>query len=107
LQLDRLLRQESQVVTWLRQRLTQSVQRRFENQTQRCQVLREKLESLDPQVVLQRGYAIARSVQGEIVRSAEEVQPGENLTIQLGQGQITVTVNAVANASSQAAELAL
>ncbi len=92
LQLDRLLKQEAQVVSWLRQRLIQSVKRRFESETQHCQVLGEKLASLDPQIVLQRGYAIARSEQGGIVRSSGGVTLGENLIIQLGQGQVKVTV---------------
>ncbi|MGG6269389.1 exodeoxyribonuclease VII large subunit [Leptolyngbya sp. AN03gr2] len=94
LKLDRALKQEAQVVSWLRQRLIQSTQRRFQTATQHCQMLQEKLTTLDPQAVLQRGYAVVRAESG-IVRSTNDVQRGENLTIQLGKGQIGVTVTSV------------
>jgi exodeoxyribonuclease VII large subunit len=92
LPLDRLIKQETERVSWLKERLVRATQRRFETATNHCRVLGEKLASLDPQIVLQRGYAIARSDSGTIVRSSSEVSPGETLTIQLGQGQIQVTV---------------
>lgn len=63
-------------------------------------MLQEKLTTLDPQAVLQRGYAVVRSAKG-IVRSAEDVKIGDNLTIQLGQGEIEVYVNSVLNTSAQ------
>ncbi len=100
LKLDRALKQEAQVVSWLRQRLIQSTQRRFQTATQHCQMLQEKLTTLDPQAVLQRGYAVVRSESG-IVRSTTDVTVGENLTIHLAQGQIRVTVTDVSDVSAQ------
>jgi exodeoxyribonuclease VII large subunit len=97
LKLDRSLKQEVQVVSWLRQRLIHSTQRRFQSASQHCQMLQEKLTTLDPQAVLNRGYAVVRAERG-IVRSAGEVSIGDNLTIQLAQGQIEVTVS---NTSAQ------
>ncbi|MBE9009960.1 exodeoxyribonuclease VII large subunit [Pseudanabaenaceae cyanobacterium LEGE 13415] len=94
LKLDRALKQEAQVISWLRQRLIQSTQRRFQTASQHCELLQEKLSTLDPEAVLKRGYAVVRSESG-IVRSSADVQEGENLTIQLGQGQIDVTVTSV------------
>ncbi len=100
LKLDRALKQEVQVVSWLQQRLIHSTQRRFQSASQHCQMLQEKLATLDPQAVLQRGYAVVRSEKG-IVRSAKDVSIGDNLTIQLGQGEIEVYVNSVLNTSAQ------
>jgi exodeoxyribonuclease VII large subunit len=102
LKLDRALKQEIQVVSWLRQRLIHSTQRRFQSATQHCQMLQEKLTTLDPQAVLQRGYAVVRSEAG-IVRSAQDVSPGDQLTVQFGQGQIEVQVvsNTAANLSQK------
>lgn len=94
LKLDRSLKQEAQVVSWLRQRLIQSTQRRFQTAEQHCQMLQEKLTTLDPAAVLKRGYAVVRSESG-IVRSTDDVHTGENLTIQLGKGQIGVTVTSI------------
>lgn len=100
LKLDRALKQEAQVVSWLRQRLIHSTQRRFQSAEQHCQMLQEKLTTLDPQAVLQRGYAVVRAEAG-IVRSAEDVAIGDNLTIRLGQGEIEATVNHVSNMATQ------
>jgi exodeoxyribonuclease VII large subunit len=100
LKLDRALKQEAQVVSWLRQRLIHSTQRRFQSASQHCQMLQEKLTTLDPQAVLQRGYAVVRSEKG-IVRSSKDVSIGDNLTIQLGQGEIEVYVNGVSNTSAR------
>jgi exodeoxyribonuclease VII large subunit len=106
LKLDRALKQEAQVVSWLRQRLIQSTQQRFQTATQHCQMLQEKLTTLDPQAVLQRGYAVVRAESG-IVRSTSNITVGENLTIQLGQGQIGVTVTDVSNPSGKTGDKTL
>jgi len=45
--------------------------------------------------VLKRGYAVARHLNGTVVRTADAVIPGDMLNIQLGQGQLTVNVTAV------------
>ncbi len=94
LKLDRLLKQESQIVSWLRQRLIQSTQQRLQTATQHCELLREKLITLDPQAVLHRGYAVVRAEAG-IVRSIQEIAIDQPLTIQLGDGQIRVSVTEV------------
>ncbi len=99
LKLDRQIKQEAQVVSWLRQRLIQSTLRPFQEATQHHQLLQEKLTTLDPQAVLQRGYAVVRQINGSIARSALEVSLGEDLSIQLGQGHLTVKVTKVTIAS--------
>jgi exodeoxyribonuclease VII large subunit len=94
LKLDRQIKQESQRVTWLQERLIQSTKRRFQTATQHLNLLNEKLITLDPKAVLQRGYAIVRA-ENQIVRSCSKVSIGDNLTLELGQGQIGVTVTTV------------
>ncbi len=65
---------------------------RSQQAQQRLELLREKLASLDPKAVLQRGYAVVRREDGAIARSASELIVGEDLVIQLGQGEVTVKV---------------
>ena len=96
LKLDRQIKQEAQGVAWLKQRLVQSTLRPFQAATQHHQLLQEKLATLDPQAVLQRGYALVRQMNGSIARSALEVSPGQDLSIQLGQGHLKVKVTEVA-----------
>jgi exodeoxyribonuclease VII large subunit len=104
LNLDRQLKQEIQVVKWLRQRLMQSTNQQFQQATQHCQMLQEKLTTLDPAAVLQRGYAVARLMNGTIARSAAELAVGQSLQIQLGQGEIKVNITEVAKAAPDWAE---
>ena len=99
LKLDRQLKQEAQVVTWLRQRLIQSTQRSFQEAAQYHQLLQEKLATLDPQAVLQRGYAVVRQMNGSIARSTSGLALGQDLSIQLGQGHLIVRVTEVSEAS--------
>lgn len=92
LNLDRELRQQARTISWLRQRLTQDTQQRLQQAIQHYQLLQQKLASLDPKAVLQRGYAVARQSDGTVARSASKLQPGETLTVQLAEGQIKVVI---------------
>ncbi|MBW4472416.1 MAG: exodeoxyribonuclease VII large subunit [Stenomitos rutilans HA7619-LM2] len=95
LRLDRKLQQEHQKLHWMRQRLVQGSALQIQQATYHCQALQQKLATLDPAAVLKRGYAVARDVDGRVVRAAETVTPGETLHLQLAQGQLTVKVTAV------------
>lgn len=95
LHLDRQIRQEAQTIAWKRQQLIQSTNYRLQEATQHCHLLRQKLLTLDPAAVLRRGYAIARQTDGSVVRSSHALTPGQELTVQLEQGQLKVTVTEV------------
>lgn len=97
LQLDRKLRQERQMLSWIRQRLVQGSALKIQQAHQHCQMLQEKLATLDPQAVLKRGYAVVRQESGTIARSAQELAVGQDLQIQLGQGEIKVKITEVFN----------
>ncbi|MGV0023874.1 exodeoxyribonuclease VII large subunit [Phormidesmis priestleyi] len=95
LKLDRQLKQEAQVVGWMRRRLIQSMQRQFQKAAQHHQMLQEKLTTLDPQAVLQRGYAVVRLGDGTIARSTSVLTAGQELSVQLAQGSVTVKITSV------------
>ena len=92
LPLDRQLRQEQKAIAQKRQQLIQCTSRRLSQATQHCEFLRQKLATLDPENVLKRGYAVVRSPNGSIARSAANLAPGQELQIQLGEGQVKVKV---------------
>ena len=50
------------------------------------------LQALSPEHLLQRGFALVRTATGELVRSAQQVTPGDALSIQLAEGQLEVEV---------------
>jgi len=92
LRLDRHLQQEAQKLNWQRQRLLQLTMGRSQQAKQHLELLRQKLISLDPKSVLQRGYAVVRQENGAIARSADELAVGNELFIQLAQGEVKAKV---------------
>jgi exodeoxyribonuclease VII large subunit len=50
------------------------------------------LDSLNPQAVLGRGYAIVRDAQGAVLRDAAEVQAGSLIEARLAKGTVTAEV---------------
>jgi len=100
LKLDRKLAHEVQVLGWMRQQLIQRNGEQLQQATQHTQLLQQKLNTLDPQAVLKRGYAVVRSANGNIVRSADTLALGQDLLVQLAEGQATVTVKEILDASS-------
>ncbi len=95
LRLDRQVQQEVERITWKRQQLLQATTRRSQQATQHLELLQQKLVSLDPKAVLQRGYAVVRQENGAIARSAAKLAVGDELLIQLAQGEVKVEVREV------------
>lgn len=104
LKLDRKLHHETQLLGWMRQRLIQSSTQQLQEAKQHCQLLHQKLATLDPKSVLKRGYAVVRQSSGAIVRSTNALSPGEELQVQLGQGQLKVTVTEILPENPQSSE---
>jgi len=88
--------EERDRLTHLQQRLQRLPQtsRSLERARAHCRSLRERLLALDPQGVLQRGYAVVRK-EGEILRSSRQAIAGDKLTIRLGEGTIEATITQV------------
>ena len=89
---DQKLNQELKHIQNLKQTLNQLVQQRLERQLQHQNLLREKLEVLDPHSILKRGYALARNEQGKVVRDRTHIQTGDILDLQLANDSIQVQV---------------
>lgn len=100
LHLDRQIRQEAQTLAWKRQQLIQSTHYRLQEATQHCYLLRQKLLTLDPTAILRRGYAVARQADGTVLRSSATLALGQELTLQLAQGQLKVTVTEISDANA-------
>ena len=92
LRLDQQIQQEMQSLSWRRQQLVQGTTQRLQMADQHCQMLRQKLATLDPRAVLKRGYAVVRQENGAIARSSTELALEQELAIQLGQGQVKVKI---------------
>jgi exodeoxyribonuclease VII large subunit len=92
LRLDKQVQREVDAIAQQRQQLIQVTQRRLEQAKGQCDLLREKLATLDPKAVLRRGYAVVRQENGNIARASTDLVVGDELLVQLGQGQVKVKV---------------
>jgi exodeoxyribonuclease VII large subunit len=63
--------------------------------TSRCQLLRQKLIALDPRSVLQRGYAVVRAKDDNIVRATDDLTAEQELKIQLSRGVVKVIITEI------------
>lgn len=72
--------------------------RSLQQATVHCQILRQKLATLDPQAVLQRGYAVVKQKDGTLARTTEKLVTGEELTIRLNQGMLKVKIVEIVDA---------
>ena len=55
--------------------------------------LTAKLDAMSPLKVLTRGYAIAQTADGDVLRSVKQIEVGESLTVSLQDGTVSATVN--------------
>ncbi|NQJ20981.1 exodeoxyribonuclease VII large subunit [Streptococcus suis] len=66
----------------------------YDNKMSKADKLIEALTMLDTSRIVARGYAMIRQ-DGRVIDSVENIQMGENLTIQMKDGQLDVEVNHV------------
>ena len=77
-QLEKLHRLEKRLLYGLRLQFLQ-----FNN---RIVLLEKQLKGLGPKEVLKRGYSIAFSLDGKIIRKSKDVLIGQNIVLQTGEG---------------------
>jgi exodeoxyribonuclease VII large subunit len=92
LQVNRRIERENTTLSLLKHQLTQTASHELKTQQIRIQSLLHNLDTLDPRAVLQRGYAVARTMEGKIARQAQTLKVGERLLLQLGEGAVQVEV---------------
>lgn len=83
-------RQEHRIETLLSRIGTAHRERQLREQ-HRLQLMEQRLKSLDPTLLLQRGYSMTL-VDGRLVRDASEVRAGQTLITRLAKGKLTSIV---------------
>lgn len=79
-----------------RTRINRSVERSLQRAAIRIGALDARLHSLSPLAVLDRGYALVLSAEGNLIRSTAQITPGDQLTTRLADGAFTSRVEATA-----------
>lgn len=75
--------------------LTQARRRRFDAFVHQLAQARDALDLLNPQRILERGYSIVQTAQGEVVRRPAQAPAGTGLDIQFAQGRVSARVEQV------------
>ncbi|MCD7756537.1 MAG: exodeoxyribonuclease VII large subunit [Firmicutes bacterium] len=76
-------------------RLLSGYTRGVEQKKRRYVALTAKLDAMSPLKVLTRGYAMAQSEQGQVIRSVKQVSPGDPIGIQVSDGRILAQVSGI------------
>lgn len=86
------LEQRSQSVELLKNRLIAAQDRNITIARQRYIAGVSKLEAMSPLKVLKRGYSMAQTEKGEVIRSVRQVELGQRIQIRLSDGSLSATV---------------
>ena len=87
------LQDRKMYLDYIQQKLAGAARQTLEGDSRRFAHLTAKLDALSPLKVLGRGYAMARSQDGTLLRSCQQVSVGESISVQLGAGTLHCTVN--------------
>ncbi len=83
---------------WLGQRLRTAARGVLARSTGELANCKSRLAWSDPRRLLARGFALVRTEDGRLVRRAAERQAGERLQVVLGEGRLSVRVEAIGSA---------
>lgn len=86
------LEQRSQSVALLKNRLVAAQNQNITRANQRYIAQVSKLEAMSPLKVLTRGYSMAQTERGAVIRSIDQVDLGERIRIRLSDGSLSATV---------------
>lgn len=93
--LDQQLQQRLAYLGQIKARLRQSLQVKWQQASDRQASLDSRLRNLEPGLVLQRGYALVKTLSGQVVTDVASLTPQQTLRIQLAKGQLSVQVIAL------------
>jgi exodeoxyribonuclease VII large subunit len=97
--MKRRLAKESDYLAKLRERLKRipTTSQCLLKATAQCELLKQKLITLNPQTVLQRGYAVVKLEDNTIVRSTAHLAPEQELLIQFERDFLRVKIIEIIN----------
>lgn len=86
------LEQKRQGVELLKNRLLSAQNQNLMRDKQRYIAIVSKLDAMSPLKVLTRGYSMAQSERGVVIRSVSQISIGERIRIRVSDGSISATV---------------
>jgi exodeoxyribonuclease VII large subunit len=86
------MEQKAKSLELLKNRMVSAQNQQIHRSNQRYIAAVSKLDAMSPLKVLTRGYSMAQTEEGEVVRSVSQVERGQRLTISLSDGKLAATV---------------
>ena len=86
------LEQKGRELELLKNRMISAQNNFISRKNQRYIAAVSKLDAMSPLKVLSRGYAMAQTQEGSVVRSISQVELGERITVSLSDGTLSATV---------------
>ena len=86
------LQQRENSLELLKNRMVAAQNQNITRKNQQYIAAVSKLDAMSPLKVLARGYAMAQKDSGEVVRSVNQVELGERITVSLSDGKLSATV---------------
>ena len=86
------LEQKATNLELLKNRMISAQNQSITRQKQRYIAAVSKLDAMSPLKVLTRGYSMAQTENGEVLRSVNQVERGERICVTLADGQLSATV---------------
>lgn len=86
------LDQRRKSVELFKNRLVSAQNQGLSRKNQKFIALTAKLDAMSPLKVLTRGYAMAQTEDGVVLRSVQQVEAGERITVSLNDGKLHATV---------------
>jgi exodeoxyribonuclease VII large subunit len=83
------LGQARERLTVCRTHLDRTLERLVHKSAARLNALNARLHSLSPLAVLERGYALVLDTAGVVVRTTNQISPGDKVTTRLADGAFT------------------
>ncbi len=102
---DAALREPTMRLSMLTERMDGAVSAALRERGAGLAARAAKLEALSPLSTLARGYAVAETARGSIIRSVDDVRAGESFLLRVSDGELCATVDTVKkNEQKQGAE---
>jgi len=86
--MERILSPLRQTADGIAQRLERAMSRTLERRRARLAAIAGRLEALSPLAILERGYSVARTAEGRVLRRVEDFAPGATFRLRVVDGAV-------------------
>lgn len=86
------IRLQQQQVKQSHHRIVQAMQNSLQHQGESFGHLVEQLQIVSPLATIARGYSVTRSIENELITKVQQVQVGDEITVQLSDGKVNAEV---------------